>query len=440
LKQAHSMMSLEEARQTMLSRVSRLSDTDVTHTDVTHIDTKPLSELSACILAENITSPLNSPPADNSAMDGYALRYEDIEPGACFPVVGKSLAGKPYQDRVEANQCVRITTGASMPEGADTVVIQEDVTLEPATAERGAGNGTGNDAGDGIRVQEWPSKQGANVRYCGEDVSKGDIVLNAGRRLGAIELGILATLGIAEARVYRALRVAIFVSGDELRAPGETLKQGEIYESNRYVLREMLQKLDVEIIDLGVVPDIPERLREACLEGQRRADVVISCGGASVGEADYTRDILQELGEIEFWKVAIKPGKPFIFGHLDDTLFFGLPGNPVSALVTFHQLVAPVLRKLQGADDPEALSLTARSTQIIRPNRQRLELMRAHYRPAPTGEGFEVTPDRQQSSGAFASLARCNCFILLDAGSEELLAGAILAVLPFDELLGRGAV
>ncbi len=408
------IMSLEQARQTMLSGVSVVSSKDGSNTEV-----KPLVELAGRILAEDIISPLDAPPNDNSAMDGYAFRQVDIEQGAHCRLIGKSLAGLPFEGTVANGECVRITTGASMPAGADTVVIQENVNVEGETI---------------LFVEPSPSR-GANVRYRGEDVALGDKVLSAGRRIGAIEVGVLATLGFAEAPVRKLLRVALFVSGDELRGQGEQLGPGDIYESNRHVLRVMLQKLGVEVVDLGVVPDDPDQLRKVCLEGNRRADVVITCGGASVGEADYAREVLQDVGKLDFWKVAIKPGKPFIYGRMDSSLFFGLPGNPVSALVTFQQLVVPVLRKLQGADDPEPLRLSARITQSLRPNRKRLELMRAYYRPTASGNSFEVTPDRQQSSGAFGVLARCNCFIWVAAGSEVLPEGSLLPVLPFDELL-----
>lgn len=406
------MMSLEEALQTLLSGVSAGLGTEL----------ETLAHVPGRILAEDIVSPINVPPADNSAMDGYALCHGDIEDDASFRLVGKSLAGKPFDGAISAGQCVRITTGAVLPPGADAVEMQENVVLD--------------DSGEDIliRLSERSPHRGANVRYRGEDISIGDTVLKARCRIGAIELGVLATLGFAQVKVRKRLRVALFVSGDELRAPGEPLGPGDIYESNRYVLREMLQKLGVEVIDLGVVRDDPRHLRQACLDGNRRADVVLSCGGASVGEADYAREVLEDLGSLDFWKVAIKPGKPFIYGHLESSLFFGLPGNPVSALVTFHQLVVPVLRKLQGENVPEPLRLEASITQAIRPNRNRLELVRAHFRSAEKGS-FEVDPDHQQSSGAFGALTRCNCFILVPPGSEEIAAGTILTILPFDELL-----
>lgn len=408
------MLSLEEARSILLSGVSTELESEL----------ESLANLPGRILAEDIDSPINVPPADNSAMDGYALRHADIKDDASFRLIGKSMAGKPFDGVISAGQCVRITTGAFLPPGADTVEMQENVALD--------------ESGESvlIRLLEDPPNRGANVRYQGEGIAIGDRALNAGCRIGAIELGVLATLGFAQVKVRKRLRVALFVSGDELRAPGELLAPGDIYESNRHVLRVMLQKLGVEVIDLGVVRDDPQHLRQACLDGNHRADVVLSCGGASVGEADYAREVLEELGTLDFWKVAIKPGKPFMYGHLKDSRFFGLPGNPVSALVTFHQLVVPVLRKLQGENAPEPLRLEASITQSVRPNRNRLEFMRACYRAGEQGEGFEVTPDRQQSSGAFGALARCNCFILVPPGSEDFPAGTTLTVLPFDELLG----
>lgn len=408
------MLSLAAARKMLLAQSSRQLGTELIS----------LGKLSSRVLAEDIVSAVNVPPADNSAMDGYALCHADTENTLSFRVTGKSLAGKPFKDSISVGECVRITTGACLPQGADSVEIQENVRLE--------------ESGDDtlIHLMQKPARSGMNVRYRGEDIAEGSSVLKAGCRLGAIELGVLATLGFAEAKVRKRLRVALLVSGDELRAPGEVLAPGEIYESNRYVLSAMLQKLGVELVDLGVVKDKLEDLRSAYLEGDRRADVIITCGGASVGETDYARQVLEELGTLNFWKVAIKPGKPFIYGQLKKALFFGLPGNPVSALVTFHQLVVPAIRKLQGEQDTEALSLEASLCEGIRPNRHRLEFVRGSYRAKKPGSGLEVLADAQQSSGAFCSLARSNCFILVPPGEKYLEAGTILSVLPFDELLG----
>ena len=404
---ADAPLPLEEARARLCALATAVGETELV----------PLAQLADRILAEPVRAVADLPAADCSAMDGYALRHADLAPGAQLRVIGTALAGAPWAGAVGTGECVRITTGAALPASADTVVIQEDVARR----------------GDVVALTAPAPKPGANVRRAGEDVAAGELLLPAGRRLGAIEIGVLATLGLAQARVRRRVRVALFASGDELRPPGTALGPGQIHDSNRYVLGAMLARLGVEVVDLGILPDRPEALR-AAFRAAAAADLVLSCGGASVGEADYTLEILRELGEVAFWKVAIKPGKPFLCGRLGAALACGLPGNPVSALVTFHQLVVPLIRDLQGAEDPEPLRLAARTTAPLRRNRSRLELLRARLE-ADGGGDFRVTPDVQQSSAAFAALARCNAFILVPAGSGDIAAGERVEVLPFDELL-----
>lgn len=400
------LLALADARLRMLKAVSPVGISERV----------VLDELPGRILAQDIISPLNSPPADNSAMDGYALYLSDGATAA-YRVVGKAMAGEPFTGHVQQGQAIRIMTGAELPAGADTVVMQENVLRED----------------DLIRLTVAPQK-GANIRRAGEDIAIGDKLFVAGHRIGPVDVGLLATLGLAEAEVTRSLKVALFASGDELLAPGQTLKPGAVYDSNRYFLKAMLKRLSCTVIDLGVVPDDLEQLREAYRKADQQADAVLTCGGASVGEADYARQLLAELGEVNFWKVAIKPGKPFMFGRLSNSVFFGLPGNPVSALVTFHQLVLPVLQKMQGAQASPVLTLTARTTCDMRRNRLRLDLQRGVFGADGNG-GFTVTPDRQQSSGALGPMSRCNCFILLAPGADPLQAGDAVEILPFDHWL-----
>ena len=410
------LLPLEDARQHMLSSVIPVGSTEMVKLD----------DLLGRILAEDIVSPLNSPPADNSAMDGYALNLSD-EAATLFKVVGKAMAGDPFVGAVQAGQAIRIMTGAEVPVGADTVVMQENVLREDDT----------------ISLTKPPTK-GGNIRRAGEDIRLGDLLLPAGHRVGSVDIGLLATLGLAEVPVIKPLKVALFASGDELRAPGQALGPGDIYDSNRYFLKAMLNKLGCQVIDLGVVADDLEQLREAYRQADEQADAVVTCGGASVGEADYAQQLLSELGQVEFWKVAIKPGKPFMFGQLRNSVFFGLPGNPVSALVTFHQLVLPVLQKMQGqkmqvqkiqgSQIEQPLILMARSTKDIRRNRLRLDFQRGEFKADGQG-GFEVRPDSQQSSGALGPMSRSNCFILLEAGDEALKSGESVEILPFDEWL-----
>ncbi len=409
------LLSLADARQRMLGAVRPLSANEPASEPTK--ETVPLDDLPGRILAEDIVSPLNSPPADNSAMDGYALRGRDAIEYTRLQVVGKAMAGEPFDGSVEAGQAIRIMTGASLSEGADTVVMQENVSRE----------------GDQIVLSRIP-KTGENVRQAGEDICLGEILLTAGHRLGPVDIGLLATLGLAEVAVVAPIKVALFASGDELRAPGQALGPGDIYDSNRYFLKAMLTRLGCQVIDLGVIPDDLEQLREAYQLADEQADAVLTCGGASVGEADYAQQLLGELGQVDFWKVAIKPGKPFMFGQLRNSMFFGLPGNPVSALVTFHQLVLPTLQAMQGAQPEQPLKLTARSTQEIRRNRQRLDFQRGVYKADGQG-GFEVSPDSQQSSGALGPMSRCNCFILLTAGESPLQVGEAVEILPFDNWL-----
>jgi len=402
------LLPLADARQHMLTAITSVVETQMV----------VLDDLLGRILAEDIVSPLNSPPADNSAMDGYALSLYD-ESDSAFNVVGKAMAGEPFTGAVQQGQAVRIMTGAEVPAGADTVVMQENVARE-----------------DDVISLTKPPVKGANIRRAGEDIANGERLFLAGHRIGPMDIGLLATLGLAEVSVVKPLTVALFASGDELQAPGQSLGPGDIYDSNRYFLKAMLNRLGCQVIDLGVVADDLEQLREAYRAADEQADAVITCGGASVGEADYAQQLLAELGQVEFWKVAIKPGKPFMFGQLRKSVFFGLPGNPVSALVTFHQLVLPVLQKMQGqkmqgGQVEQPLSLMARSTQDIRRNRQRLDFQRGLYKDDGHG-GFEVTPDRQQSSGALGPMSRCNCFILVAAGENALKSGEPVEILPFD--------
>jgi len=404
---ADAPLPLEEARARLRALATAVGETELV----------PLAQLADRVLAEPVRAVADLPAVDCSAMDGYALRHADLAPAVQLRVMGTALAGAPWAGAVGTGECVRITTGAALPAGADTVVIQEDVVRQ----------------GEVIALTAQAPKPGANVRRAGEDVAAGELLLPASRRLGAIEIGVLATLGLAQARVRRRVRVALFASGDELRPPGVALGPGQIHDSNRYVLSAMLARLGAEVRDLGILPDRPEALR-AAFRAAAAADLVVSCGGASVGEADYTLGVLRELGEVAFWKVAIKPGKPFICGRLGAAVACGLPGNPVSALVTFHQLVVPLIRRLQGADDPEPLRLTACTTAPLRRNRSRLELLRARLEADGSGD-FRVTPDPRQSSAAFAALARCNAFILVPAGIGDIAAGERVEVLPFDELL-----
>ena len=315
----------------------------------------------ARLLAEDIHSPINVPPHTNSAMDGYAVRSQDLPTDSIkeFKLIGTSLAGRPWTGKVEKNECIRIMTGAVMPIGTDTVIMQEHIERNDNLINIGADQNAGQ-----------------NVREAGEDLTTGQLVLSAGKSLNPSDLGLIASLGIGEVSVYRKLRIAFFSTGDELRSIGESLGEGDIYDSNRYTIYGMLSRIGAEIIDMGVIKDSREDVRNAFHSASGIADVVISSGGVSVGEADYVKEILEELGQMNFWKVAMKPGRPLTFGKINNATFFGLPGNPVSVMVTFYQFVQPALRKMMGDSQTKPLTLKARCTSKLRKRPGRTEFQR----------------------------------------------------------------
>ena len=371
------------------------------------------------VLAEDIRSGINVPSGTNSAMDGYAVNSEDIPADgvAELTVLGTAWAGKPFTGRLAADSCARIMTGAIMPEGTDTVIIQEDVEL----------------AGDGIRI-DGSTRKGDNVRQAGEDIAAGDLVLNKGRRLNPADIGLIASLGIAEVSVVRRLRVAFFSTGDELRSIGETLTDGAIYDSNRYTLYGMLERMGADIIDMGVIKDDRDALEEAFSTAAENADVLITSGGVSVGEADYIKEILIKLGQVDFWKVAIKPGRPLAFGHVRNTVFFGLPGNPVSVMVTFYEFVQPALRKMIGEDDSGILTLKARCDSRLKKRPGRVEYQRGILRRDEDGN-LVVVKTSAQGSGILSSMSQANCFIILSLDSSGVEPGSFVDIQPFSGLV-----
>ena len=349
------------------------------------------------VLAEDIHSQINVPSGRNSAMDGYAIKGKDLPKDGTkiFKLIGTCLAGKPFKELVNPNECVRIMTGAIMPDDTDTVIIQEHVEAD------------GND----IKIDNSTSP-GSNVREAGEDLSIGDLVLKKGMRLTPADIGLLASLGFSEVPVINNIKVAFFSTGDELRSVGEKLDDGAIYDSNRYTLFGMLSRLGVEIIDMGVVKDDKTLLEQAFIEATEKADVLITSGGVSVGEADYIKDILKKTGEINFWKVAMKPGRPLTIGRLKDTYFFGLPGNPVSVMVTFYQFVQPALKKLMGETIYEPVILKVPCVSKLRKRPGRVEYQRGVLEKDKDGQ-MVVRKTGKQGSGILRSMADANCFIVL---------------------------
>lgn len=367
------------------------------------------------VLAEDVISPLDVPGHDNSAMDGWAVRFADLPRDSSVTLrrVGESFAGRPSIAKVAAGEAVRIFTGAVMPEGADTVVMQERA--------RETDEGVSIDAGAVTR-------EGQNRRFAGEDLARGATVFERGQLLRPAELGMLASLGIGEVFVYRRLRVAFFSTGDELRSIGQPLGAGEIFDSNRYTLYGMLTRLNCDVLDMGVVRDEPDVLERAFASAAANADVVITSGGVSVGEADFVKQLLDRLGEVVFWKIAMKPGRPLAYGRIGHAQFFGLPGNPVSVMVTFYEFVRDALQVLQGRGEVTGVpTFGARLAAPIRKAPGRTEFQRGILAPQPGG-GYSVRTTGDQGSGILSSMSRANCFIVLPADCGNLEPGAEVQV------------
>ena len=384
-------------------------------TPVTAVERMPVRTALGRVLATDIVSPVAVPAHDNSAMDGYAVRFADLKPDAetVLERVGESFAGKPWRGTIGAGQCVRIFTGGVLPEGTDTVVMQERARED----ERG------------VRVLAGAvTKLGTNRRFAGEDLKPGQTVFRAGQRVRPAELGMIASLGLGEVSVYRKLRVAFFSTGDELRSVGTPLGPGEIYDSNRYTLHGMLTRLGCETIDMGVVADAPEKLERAFATAADAADVVITSGGVSVGEADYVKQLLEKLGEVLFWKIAMKPGRPLAYGKIGGAHFFGLPGNPVAVMVTFYEFVRDALLVLQGQRAIEPLpTFKVPLSAPIRKLPGRTEFQRGIL-TADGRNGWTVRTTGDQGSGILSSMSQANCFIVLSSETGNVAAGELVDV------------
>ncbi|MEO5559982.1 MAG: gephyrin-like molybdotransferase Glp [Dokdonella sp.] len=366
------------------------------------------------VLATDLIVPHDLPPFVNSAMDGYALRGSELpaEGEARFHVAGAVLAGASAVPVFAAGECVRITTGAPLPSGADTVVIKENVRI----------------VGDGIIVGAG-EKGGANVRPAGEDYRLGDVAMRAGVRLGAAHLGVLAACGCTQVKVARRPRVALFVTGDELVPTDQTLAYGQIHDSNRYTLGAMLRDLGIEPEPVAHLRDDPDALRVALREAADRCDVVISSGGVSAGEADFLPGVVAELGMIHFWKVRMKPGMPLLCGEIDGALVFALPGNPVSTIATFLALVRPALLAMQGADVAGSRTWKARLATPILKKHDRCEFLRARVEARDDG-ALWATPLQKQGSGMLRGVADADVLIVVPDEVRELVAGAVVEILP----------
>jgi molybdopterin molybdotransferase len=373
----------------------------------------PIRSALGRILAEDVHTPVDVPSHRNSAMDGWAMRGSDLKSDGetTLQEIGASFAGKPFGGRVDGGQCVRIMTGGVVPEGADTVVMQERAKASGKSVTFAAGQ-----------------KTGQNVREAGEDLKAGSLALKRGRIIRPAELGLIASLGIGEVSVFRPLRVAFFSTGDELKSIGTTLGEGEIYDSNRYTLHGMLTRLGCEVLDMGVVRDDPDLIERAFANAAASADVVITSGGVSVGEADFVKSMLGKLGEVVFWKIAMKPGRPLAYGKIGGAHFFGLPGNPVSVMVTFYHFVRSALLELMGVDPVEPVpTFRATCTSMLKKAPGRTEFQRGILTQAPDGT-LTVRPTGEQGSGILKSMSDANCFIILGDDTGNVAAGTTVEV------------
>ena len=377
------------------------------------------------VLARDVVSPIDVPAFDNSAMDGFALRSADLAASGdtLIAVSGTAFAGQPFAGSVPAGAAVRIMTGAVMPTGLDTVVPQE--FTRPADGGR-------------VRIPAGVVQAGDNRRLAGEDLARGQPALQAGRILSPADLGLLASLGQAEVPVFRRLRVAFFSTGDELRSIGQPLDAGCVYDSNRYTIWGMLTRLGVDLIDLGVVPDQPAALAAAFSQAAASADAVITSGGVSVGEADHTKQVMRELGEVLFWTIAMRPGRPMAIGRIGEpghqAILFGLPGNPVAVMVTFYAFVRDALLAMSGATPAPLPLLRAVSTEALRKKPGRTEYQRGIVTQADDGRWL-VRITGAQGSGILRSMSEANGMVVLHHGQGSVAAGELVDVIPFYGLI-----
>jgi molybdopterin molybdotransferase len=375
------------------------------------------------VLARDLVSPISVPPHDNSAMDGYA--FDGAQLGAQplqLRVVGTALAGKAWQGTVGPGECVKIMTGAIMPAGLDTVVPQEFVALQGEAM---------------VTIPPGILQPGDNRRHKGEDLMEGQPALHAGALIGPAACGLIASLGIATVQVWRRLRVAYFSTGDEILSLGEPPREGAVYDSNRYTVHGLLTRLGCEVIDLGVVPDQPEQLERAFREAAARADAIITSGGVSVGEADFTKAMMQKLGDVAFWRIAMRPGRPMAVGRITDgrpgagAVLFGLPGNPVAVMVTFLAFVRPALLRMMGARVTAPVLLKARSAEAMRKKPGRTEYQRGTVTRLPDGS-LQVRTTGNQGSGVLSSMVQANGLIVLHHAQTDVAVGDEVDVMMFE--------
>lgn len=386
---------------------------------VTDVETVAIRDALQRVLAEEIYSTIDVPSHTNSAMDGYAIRGCDIpqQSSKSFQLIGTAWAGRPFHETVKENQCVRIMTGAAMPAGTDTVVMQEHV-----------------EASENEVLIDNQQRIQQNVRQAGEDIANGQLLFSPGRFLQPSDIGLIASVGIGEVQVRRKVRAAFFSTGDELVSIGTPLKLGQIYDSNRYTLWCMLSRLGVEIEDLGVIRDTPEAIENAFINASKNADIVITSGGVSVGDADFVKSTLEKLGQVNFWKVAMKPGRPLAFGQINHAYFFGLPGNPVSVMVTFYIFVQAAIEKMMGKNPQPRIRIMATSDSALRKRPGRVEYQRGTFQINQDGS-YSVRKTGEQGSGILRSMSDANCFMFLPMESDGIEVGDQVEIWPFDSFI-----
>ncbi|ENM5741792.1 bifunctional molybdopterin-guanine dinucleotide biosynthesis adaptor protein MobB/molybdopterin molybdotransferase MoeA [Vibrio metoecus] len=395
-------LSVEQGREKILSLISPLAETE----------SVAIQECYQRVLARKVHSPINVPAYRNSAMDGYALRSDDLERDS-YRVVAEVLAGSHYAKTVELGEVVKIMTGAPMPLGADTVVMREQATQN----------------GELVSFAGAKIKAGQNVRQAGEDLAQGQAVFSTGQRLLSPEMGMLASLGFAHTDVFRSLKVAIFSTGDEVQAPGGDIAPNSIFDSNRFTLTGLLKQLGCQVIDLGIIEDDEAKMMQVLEQAAKQADMVITSGGVSVGDADFIKSALEKLGQIDFWRINMRPGRPLAFGQIAEKPFFGLPGNPVAVMVSFINFVEPALRKMQGEQGWQPLKVNAIALEDLRSRQGRTEFSRGVYAFNTQGQ-LTVRTTGKQGSGILRSMSEANCLIEIAPAIDTVKVGESVTIIP----------
>ncbi|EHE6946120.1 bifunctional molybdopterin-guanine dinucleotide biosynthesis adaptor protein MobB/molybdopterin molybdotransferase MoeA [Vibrio cholerae] len=395
-------LSVEQGREKILSLILPLAETE----------SVAIQECYQRVLAREVFSPINVPAYRNSAMDGYALRSDDLERDS-YRVVAEVLAGSHYAKTVELGEAVKIMTGAPMPLGADTVVMREQATQN----------------GDVVSFAGAKIKAGQNVRQAGEDLAQGQAVFHSDQRLLSPEMGMLASLGFAHADVFRSLKVAIFSTGDEVQAPGGEIEPNSIFDSNRFTLTGLLKRLGCQVIDLGIIEDDEAKMMQVLEQAAKQADMVITSGGVSVGDADFIKSALEKLGHIDFWRINMRPGRPLAFGQIAGKPFFGLPGNPVAVMVSFINFVEPALRKMQGEQGWQPLKVNAIALEDLRSRQGRTEFSRGVYAFNAQGQ-LTVRTTGKQGSGILRSMSEANCLIEIAPAIDTVKVGESVTIIP----------